>query len=191
MKKIIVEDYAHAVAEVEKHVYSVLDKLPFEVMDNFAFLEANFGFRSHCSWTRGYTCVSDSGKVSRYLGRYGVGWSADTTGTTRFSYRTYCYIPFTLSDFIYPTMTRRAVLRFISNAERFGDVTVNRDFYGKPSFGSLTPEVRAYLRRNVVFGGGARSYGSLWRGYIRSYVVDVPALEAFCSSLASSLGFSD
>ena len=191
MKKIIVADYFHAFAEVEKRVRPILDRLPHETIDKFASLEANFGFRSHCSWTRGYTCVDDSGKSSRYFGRFGIGWVADTTATTRFSYRTYCYIPFALSDFIHPTMSRRAILRFLSNAERFGEVAINRDFYGKPSFGYLSPETRAYLARNASFGGGAHSFGVLWRGYVQSYVVNVSMLESFCASLAESLGLSE
>ena len=107
MKNIIVADHFQAVAEVKKRVYSILDKLPFETIDKFPFLEANFGFRSRRSWTRGYTRIGDSGKSSRYLGRFGIGWFADTTATTRFSHRTYCYIPFTLSDFIHPSKARR------------------------------------------------------------------------------------
>lgn len=183
MKNIVVDDYFHAVAEVQKRVYSVLDRLPHENSADFFRLELDYKFRVHTSWTRGYTCVDDSGDIARYLGRFGIGWSADFTATTRYSYRTYCYIPFTLSDFIHPTITRRAVLRFIANAERFGSVAVNRDFYGKPSFGSLTPKTRAYLARNVTFDGGARNFDSLWRGCIQSYVVNLSALEAFCIAL--------
>lgn len=176
MKNIIVDDYNSAVAEVEKRVHAVLDKLPFGNSADFFRLESDYKFRVHTSWTRGYTCVSDSGKTVRYLGRFGIGWSADFRATTRYSYRTYCYIPLTLSDFIHPYMNRRDVLRFISSAERFGEV-------GKPCFGSLTPETRAYLARNVTFHGGARNFDSLWRGCIQSYVVNLSALEAFCIAL--------
>lgn len=191
MKNIIVDDYFHAVAEVKRSVYAILDRLPHETKNDFFRLESDFGFRCHFSWTRGYTCVRFSGDVSPYLGRYGIGWFCDETGTTRFSLRTYCYIPLTLSDFIHPVMNRRGVLRFISNAERFGDVTVNRDFYGKPSFGSLTPETRAYLARNVAFGGGAYAYNSIWRGYVQSYVVNLSALEPFCVALDEQLFTAD